>query len=101
MDTFFEVAMRQLLDDMTLRRKRRGTVSHIRDAASVIIAEAPERIPVGKSGREGYQQRRARKLGEAARIAIRQAASAGESLRSIAANFHVSHETIRTIVQSG
>jgi hypothetical protein len=76
-------------------RKRRGTVSRFPDAASVVIAEAPERNPAGKSGREGYQQPRARKLGEAERTAIRQAVTEGRSLRRLAAEYGVSHETIR------
>jgi hypothetical protein len=81
-------------------RKRRGSDSHIRHVldGTVVIAKAPERSPVGKSGREGYQQPRPRKLTIEDREALRSAATTGRSLRSLAGAFGVSHETIRAVL---
>lgn len=76
-------------------RKHPGTVSRLPDTASVVIAEALARNPVGKNDREGIQQKRARKLGEFERAAIRQAVAEGKSLRSLADEFGVSHEAVR------
>ncbi len=79
-------------------RKRRGSVSHLRHVpdGTVVIAVAPERHPVGKSQREGYQQLRPRKLSPDQEAAIRRLAAI-KSLRELAAAFGVSHETIRTV----
>jgi len=79
------------------RRKRRGSLAHIRHDASVIIAMAPEHNPAGTSGREGYQRPRARKLAAEERVAIRAEAQTGRSLRSLAAGSGVSHESVRAV----
>ena len=82
-------------------RKRRGSDSHIRHVldGTVIIATAPGRCPAGQSGREGYQRPRARKLTSEDQDAVRLEADKGRSLRSLAAEFGVSHESIRTVVR--
>jgi hypothetical protein len=64
----------------------------------VVIATAPERSPVGVSGREGYQRLRARKLTTEQEAAIREEIG-NRSLRELAAEFGVSHETIRTVLR--
>ena len=63
------------------------------------IATAPDRRPTGQSGREGYQRPRARKLTVEDQDAVRLEADKGRSLRSLAAEFGVSHESIRTVVR--
>src|SRR5829696_216310 len=70
------------------RRIRRGSDSHIRcEDSSVVIAAAPERRPIGASGRESYQRPRPRKLTIKDREAVRSAATSGRSLRSLAGAF--------------
>jgi hypothetical protein len=83
------------------RRKRRGSNSHIRHVldGTVVIAAAPERSPAGVSGREGYQRPRPRKLTNMERDAVRLEADKGRALRSLAAEFGVSHETIRAVLR--
>ena len=66
---------------------------------TVVIATAPERSPVGVSGREGYQRPRLRKLTIEERDAVRSDANSGRSLRALAAEFGVSHETIRAVLR--
>jgi hypothetical protein len=66
---------------------------------TVVIAAAPARSPVGKSGREGYQRPRAHKLTIEERDAVRLDAKNGHSLRSLARAFGVSHETIRAVLR--
>ena len=82
-------------------RKRRGSDSHIRHVLddTVVIAVALERRVSGRSKRASYQTPRQRKLSPEQEAAIR--ASAGNhSLRDLAAEFGVSHETIRTVLRS-
>ncbi len=82
-------------------RKRRGSLARLRHAPGyVVIAKAPERQPAGRSRREGYQTPRARKLTPEQEKAIRALAGTG-SLRSLAADFGVSHETVRAALRRG
>jgi DNA-binding NarL/FixJ family response regulator len=79
-------------------RKRRGSDAHIRHVldGTVVIATAPIRRVSGRSKRASYQTPRRRKLSPEQEAAIR--ANAGNhSLRELAAEFGVSHETIRTV----
>ncbi len=71
---------------------------HVLDG-TVVIAEAPERHPAGVSRREHRQRPRARKLTTQERDAVRLEADNGRSLRSLAAAYGVSHETIRTVLR--
>ena len=82
-------------------RKRRGSDSHLRHAldGAIVIATAPERSPVGVSGREEYQSPRPRKLTVDQRNAICSEAKGGRSLRSLAGAFGVSHETIQVVLR--
>lgn len=66
------------------------------DTEPIIIALPPERRAVGKSGRESYQAPRPCKLTEEQEAELRRMAL-GRSLRALAAEFGVSHETIRTM----
>ena len=82
-------------------RKRRGSDAHIRHVldGTMVIAAAPERSPVGVSGREGYQRPRPHKLATEERNAVRLEANSGRSLRNLAAAYGVSHETIRAVLR--
>ncbi len=83
---------------MTNGRKRRGSDSHIRHGlhGTVVIAEAPPRRVSGRFKRAAYHTPRLRKLSPEQEAAIRRLA-ATKSLRELAADFGVSHETIRTV----
>ena len=62
----------------------------------VVIAEAPPRRASGRSRRAAYHAPRRRKLSPEQEAAIR--ASAGSrTLRDLAAEFGVSHETVRAV----
>jgi len=62
---------------------------------AVIVAEPPERQPVGISRRSSYQQPRHRKLTPDQLAAIRQRPH--HTLRELAEEYDVSHETIRAV----
>ena len=83
------------------RRVRRGSDVHIRHVltGTVVIAAAPERSPAAVSGREGYQRPRPHKLTIEERDAVHMEANSGCSLRTLAAAFGVSHETIRAVLR--
>jgi hypothetical protein len=66
--------------------------------AVVVITSAPPRRAVGTSGREAYQNPRSRKLSLEQEAAIRRQAG-NRTLRELAADFGVSHETIRTVLR--
>jgi predicted DNA-binding protein (UPF0251 family) len=66
---------------------------------TVVIAEAPERSPVGVSGREGYHCPRPHKLTIEERDAVRLEVNSGRSLRNLAAANGISHETIRSVLR--
>ena len=99
---FFETLSRQVPDEMTRRRKQRGSVSLPRhDSAGtepIDIAPVPPRRLSGKSQRVSAQVPRVRKL-TPDRIAAIRAQAGSKSLRSLAADFQVSHETIRAVVR--
>ncbi len=63
-----------------------------------LVGLPPLRRTVGVSGRAPYTRQRPRRLSDDERFAIRSLACR-QSLRSLAANYGVSHETLRTIVQ--
>jgi len=80
-------------------RKRWGSVSSPRhDTAPISIALPPQRKPAGRSARASYQTPRARKLTPELETEIRRLAG-GRSLRDLAAEFGVSHETIRSVIR--
>ena len=63
------------------------------------FAELPDRRRVGRSRRDGYQAPRARKLSPDQEAALRRVAP-GRSLRALAADFGVSHETVRAVLRT-
>ncbi len=67
------------------------------DRAWVVVAEAPERHTVGMSGRAAEPIDRARRLTPDDRNAIRLVAET-RSLRAVAADLGVSHETVRAVL---
>lgn len=84
---------------MTLRRKRQASDAPMRhDTGSIVIALAPERRAVGASGREACRVSRPCKLTAEQETELRRAAP-GRSLRALAADFGVSHETVRTVLR--
>jgi hypothetical protein len=68
-------------------------------SGAVVIAEAPARRQVGVSARSPYQQTRPRQLSASERAAIF-ALAPNHTLHELAAEFGVSHETIRTVLRS-
>ena len=64
----------------------------------VVIAEAPPRRVSGRSERASYHAPRRRKLTPEQEAAIR-ALAGTRSLRALAAEFGVSHETVRTALR--
>ena len=82
-------------------RDRRGSVSRLRHPDGYVpLADAPERRQVERSRRAATAKPRPRKLMAQQEATIRLLATS-RSLRSLATNFGVSHETIRTVVQQG
>lgn len=68
-------------------------------AGAIVIASAPERRSAGRSGRDSYQVPRTRKLSaEAVRTIVRSAGN--RTLRDLATDFGVSHETIRAVLMA-
>jgi hypothetical protein len=80
--------------------KQRGSDSHIRHVLDgTVIAEALPRHVSGRSKRASYRSPRRRKLAPEQEAAIR--ASIGDcSLRSLAADFGVSHQTVRATLRT-
>ena len=68
------------------------------ESGLVVIAEAPSRRVSGRSKRASYQTPRRRKLTREQEAAIR-ALAAARSLRSVAAEFGVSHEMVRGVLR--
>ena len=69
-----------------------------RDA--LVFAQPPERRLVGASGRDANLQPRGRGLSDDDISAIRSLANT-KSLRSLGADFGVSHETVRSVLRRG
>ena len=67
-------------------------------SGAIVIAEPPERRSVGRSCRSSYQRPRSRRLSPSEREAVC-ALAPNRSLREVAADFGVSHETIRSILR--
>jgi len=65
----------------------------------VLVARPRERRTVRRSGRAPYQRRPVGRLNEEERRAI-QALAQTRSLRALAAEFGVSHETVRAVVRA-
>ncbi len=65
---------------------------------TVVMAEAPPRRVSGRSQRTSYHTPRRRKLTVEQEVAVRFLA-ATRSLRSLAAEFGVSHETVRAVLR--
>jgi hypothetical protein len=66
---------------------------------TVPVRPAPPRRRVGTSGRASYQQPRARKLDSEDQSRLH-AAAAGRSLRSLGAEFGISHEAVRSLLRT-
>jgi len=85
-----------------MSRMRRGSVSSPRHDFSgtdpIGIAGVPPRRVSGKSRRVSYQSPRQGKLTIGQKAVIR-ANGGNQSLRELAAEFGVSHETIRTVLR--
>ena len=80
------------------RRKRRASLAPPRhDTEPIDVAVAPPRRVSGPSQRSSYQAPRRRTLSSEQEAAIR-ALAATRSLRSLAAEFGVSHETVRAVL---
>ena len=83
-------------------RKRRGSVSSPRHDTTgtdpIDIAVVPPRRVSARSKRTSYHAPRRRKLSPEQEAAIRGEAG-NRTLRSLAADFGVSHETIRAVVR--
>ena len=63
------------------------------------VADLPERRRAGRSRRDAYQAPRARKLSPDQEAQLRRGAP-GRTLRDLAAEFRVSHETVRAVLRS-
>ena len=80
-----------------LWRKRRGLDARKRYGSDyIVIAEAPELVQVGRSDRTALAQRRT-KINSVTRGRILELSAAGWSLRRIATDVGVSHESVRAI----
>ena len=62
-----------------------------------MVAAPPERVRAGHSGRSTYQRTRLRRLSPEEREAV-SALAPNRTLRELAAEFGVSHETVRTVL---
>ena len=67
--------------------------------AALAFADLPERRRAGRSRRDAYQAPRARKLSPEQEVALRCLAP-GRSLRDLATEFGVSHETVRAVLRA-
>ena len=85
---------------MTRRRKRRGVGPSLTPLpnGAIVVATPPPRQRAGQSGRSPYQRARPRRLSPAEREAIRVLAP-NRTLRDLAAEFGVSHETVRAVLR--
>ncbi len=68
-------------------------------AGAILFVEIPVRRPRGRSGRDAYQHPRTGKLTAEQREAVRVAVVRGGSLRDVAAEFGVSHQTIANTIR--
>ena len=81
---------------MVRRRKRRGSLSRLRHPDGYIpLADTPERRQVGRSRRAASVVGQARRKLDPAQIEEMRQLAPGRSLRSLAVEFGVSHETVR------
>ncbi len=86
-------------DRTSPQRKRRGLDAHGRYGDGYIeIAEASPVARVGRSGRAKLATPRT-SIDDATRARIRERLAAGWSLRRIAAEVGVSHESVRTVLR--
>jgi hypothetical protein len=73
---------------------------HEVEAGYVVVAVAPDPAPVRSCGRAASRTRRPRSLTAEQEAEIRALAQT-RSLRSLAADFGVSHETVRRAIREG
>ena len=66
--------------------------------AALAFAELPERGRAGRSRRDAYQDPRPRRLPPEQEARLRRMAT-GRTLRDLAAEFGVSHETVRAVLR--
>lgn len=66
---------------------------------TVLVALPPTRRRVGASGRTPYQIPRATRLTDEEQLRVCARHEQGQSLRALAADFSVSHETIRAVIR--
>ena len=66
---------------------------------AIVVAAPQVRQHAGRSGRSPYQRARPRRLSPAKREAIR-ALAPNRTLRELAADFGVSHETVRAVLRA-
>lgn len=90
--------------DCHARRLSGGSDGHWSDGCILppgahLIATPPPRRRTGRSRRDTYQQPRSRKLSPERASELRRVA-AGRSLRDLAAEYGVSHETVRTLLRA-
>ena len=67
-------------------------------AGAIVVATPPPRRGVGLSGRSSYQRARPRRLSPEEQEAVR-ALAPNRTLRELAAEFGVSHETVRAVLR--
>jgi hypothetical protein len=97
---FFESLAVNPDPEITLKRKRRGSLPRRRDLDGyVVIAEAPDVPRVGRSGRAATVERRVM-IDQQARARVVVLAEAGLSLRAIAREVGISHEAVRTVLRA-
>ena len=89
--------------ELTRRRERRGPVSSPRHGQAgtdpIVIAAVPARRVSGRSKRASYHGPRTRKLSPEQQAAI-WASRGNRSLRELAAQHGVSHETVRPVLRA-
>jgi hypothetical protein len=99
---FFAALAAESSNVMTYGRKRRGSVSparhDTRGTDPINIAVVPPRRLSGRSKRTAYYAPRQSKLTAEQKATIRSEAGS-HTLRDLAADFGVSHETIRTVLR--
>ena len=78
----------------------RGSVLRLRNGDVVVLALPPEDRRVGRSGRAPGRTPLPRRLTAEQRAEVRVAAARGRTLRDLAADYHVSHQTIANVVAS-
>jgi Sigma-70, region 4 len=91
---FFETLARQVPEDVTLKRKRRGSVAPYRQIPddAIALASAPLELP-------RYTEPRPGKLPPCEIDSIVSAVTGGRTLRDVGAEFGISAERVRQLVR--